>query len=235
MPRHGDYYSLDKLPRWRPIPVITGPGERRGCKKRDRPCCTPFHLFPFNDALVIGTVISRHLRKEYPLFFLYIWLSLALDSCNRWIIIDFSRFFILLKRVSIIVYIYIYIHSWPPVYSKQFLTLDASSFPRRLLEKGRTSRDSAAVLFSFFLFSPLWCPGSSWLMVDGSRRGQDVRNGVQRCTNIRLSWWDLVSPRIPRGEPRFLLALPPENIRLDTRSRADLPLVFERFRITRVR
>lgn len=108
MPRHGDYYSLDKLPRWRPIPVITGPGERRGCKKRDRPCCTPFHLFPFNDALVIGTVISRHLRKEYPLFFLYIWLSLALDSCNRWIIIDFSRFFILLKRVSIIVYIYIY-------------------------------------------------------------------------------------------------------------------------------
>lgn len=50
----------------------------------------------------------------------------------------------------------------------------------------------------FFFLSPLSLmmrPGSSWLMVDGSRRGQDVRNGVQRTSG----YLDEIS--FPLGSP----------------------------------
>lgn len=66
-------------------------------------------------------------------------------------------------------------------------------------------------VFLFFSLSCIIQETHPAVLVNGGWQSQGPGT-VQRCTSIRLSWWDLVFRRIPRGEPRFVPVPVPENI-----------------------
>lgn len=68
-------------------------------------------------------------------------------------------------------------------------------------------------VFLFFSLSCIIQETHPAVLVNGGWQSQGPGT-VQRCTSIRLSWWDLVFRRIPRGEPRFVPVPVPENIRI---------------------